>query len=62
VEVAASILTGLQVFFLSAAIGDLLDEKTATEPGEKLGGVAAGDGFSGGVLFFHAVFPLELDL
>ena len=27
-EVAASILTGLQVFFLSAAIGDLLDEKT----------------------------------
>ena len=28
VEVAASILTGLQVFFLSAAIGDLLDEKT----------------------------------
>jgi len=27
VEVAASILTGLQVFFLSAAIGDLLDEK-----------------------------------
>ena len=28
VEVAASILAGLQVFFLSAAIGDLLDEKT----------------------------------
>ena len=28
VEVAASIFTGLQVFFLSAAIGDLLDEKT----------------------------------
>jgi hypothetical protein len=28
VEVAASILTGLQVFFLSAATGDLLDEKT----------------------------------
>jgi hypothetical protein len=28
VEVAASILTGLQVLFLSAAIGDLLDEKT----------------------------------
>ena len=28
VEVAASILTGLQVFFLSSAIGDLLDEKT----------------------------------
>jgi len=27
VEVAASILTGLQVFFLSLAIGDLLDEK-----------------------------------
>ena len=27
VEVAASILTGLQVFFLSSAIGDLLDEK-----------------------------------
>lgn len=28
VEVAASILTGLQVFFLSAAIGDLLEDKT----------------------------------
>jgi hypothetical protein len=27
VEVAASMLTGLQVFFLSASIGDLLDEK-----------------------------------
>jgi hypothetical protein len=27
VEVAASILTGLQVFFFSSAIGDLLDEK-----------------------------------
>jgi hypothetical protein len=27
VEVAASILTGLQVFFLSSAIGDLLDER-----------------------------------
>jgi phosphatidylglycerophosphate synthase len=27
VEVAASILTGLQVFSLSSAIGDLLDEK-----------------------------------
>jgi len=27
VEVAASIFTGLQVFFLSSAIGDLLDEK-----------------------------------
>jgi len=27
VEVAASVLTGLQVFFLSSAIGDLLDEK-----------------------------------
>src|SRR3989442_13535180 len=27
VEVAASILTGLQVFFLSTAIGDLLDKK-----------------------------------
>jgi len=27
VEVAASILTGLQVFFLSSAIGDLLDKK-----------------------------------
>ncbi len=27
VEVAASIVTGLQVFFLSSAIGDLLDEK-----------------------------------
>jgi len=27
VEVAASILTGLQVFLLSSAIGDLLDEK-----------------------------------
>jgi hypothetical protein len=27
VEVAASILTGLQVFFLSSAIGDLLDQK-----------------------------------
>jgi len=26
-EVAASILTGLQVFLLSSAIGDLLDEK-----------------------------------
>jgi hypothetical protein len=30
VEVAASILTGLQVFFLSSAIGDLLDEKKET--------------------------------
>ena len=27
VEVAASVLTGLQVFFLSSAIGDLLEEK-----------------------------------
>lgn len=27
VEVAASMLTGLQVLFLSSAIGDLLDEK-----------------------------------
>jgi hypothetical protein len=27
VEVAASILTGLQVFFMSSAIGDLLDEQ-----------------------------------
>jgi hypothetical protein len=27
VEVAASILTSVQVFFLSSAIGDLLDEK-----------------------------------
>ena len=27
VEIAASLLTGLQVFFLSSAIGDLLDEK-----------------------------------
>jgi hypothetical protein len=27
VEVAASILTGLQVFFLSSAIGDLLGER-----------------------------------
>ena len=27
VEVAASIFTGLQVFFMSSAIGDLLDEK-----------------------------------
>jgi hypothetical protein len=27
VEVVASILTGLQVFFLSSAIGDLLDKK-----------------------------------
>jgi len=27
VEVAASLLTGLQVFFLSATIGDLLDRK-----------------------------------
>lgn len=27
VEVAASLLTGLQVFFLSSAIGDLLDKK-----------------------------------
>lgn len=29
VEVVASVLTGLQVFFLSAAIGDLLDKKKA---------------------------------
>jgi len=27
VEVVASVLTGLQVFFLSSAIGDLLDKK-----------------------------------
>ena len=27
VEVAASLLTGLQVFFLSSAIGDMLEEK-----------------------------------
>jgi len=27
VEVAASVLTGLQVLFLSSSIGDLLDEK-----------------------------------
>jgi len=27
VEVAASMLTGLQVFFLSSAIGDVLDEQ-----------------------------------
>jgi len=27
VEIASSLLTGLQVFFLSSAIGDLLDEK-----------------------------------
>jgi hypothetical protein len=27
VEVAASILTGLQVFFLSSSIGDLLEDK-----------------------------------
>lgn len=27
VEVAASLLTGLQVFFLSSAIGDLLEKK-----------------------------------
>jgi len=27
VEVAASIVTGLQVFFLSSAVGDLLEEK-----------------------------------
>ena len=27
VEIAASLLAGLQVFFLSASIGDLLDEK-----------------------------------
>ena len=27
VEVAASMLTGLQVFLMSSAIGDLLDEK-----------------------------------
>ena len=27
VEVAASLLTGLQVFFLSSAIGDLLDNR-----------------------------------
>jgi hypothetical protein len=27
VEVAASVITGLQVFFLSSAIGDLLEEK-----------------------------------
>ena len=27
VEVAASILTGLQVFFLSSAIGDLLEQE-----------------------------------
>ena len=27
VEIAASLLTGLQVFFLSSAIGDLLDDK-----------------------------------
>ncbi len=27
VEVAASVFTGLQVFFLSSAIGDLLDKK-----------------------------------
>ena len=26
-EVAASVITGLQVFFLSSAIGDLLEEK-----------------------------------
>jgi hypothetical protein len=27
VEVAASLLTGLQVFFMSSSIGDLLDER-----------------------------------
>lgn len=27
VEVVASVLTGLQIFFLSSAIGDLLDKK-----------------------------------
>lgn len=30
VEVAASLLTGLQVFFLSSAIGDVLEDKTQT--------------------------------
>jgi hypothetical protein len=30
VEVAASLLTGLQVFFLSSAIGDLLDKTKKT--------------------------------
>jgi hypothetical protein len=33
VEVAASILTGLQVFFLSSAISDLLDKKKETSRG-----------------------------
>ena len=59
VEVAASIFTGLQVFFLSSAIGDLLDEKERIEPGKEFGD-RADDGVSGGVLFLHAVFPLEM--
>ncbi len=29
VEVAASVLTGLQVFFMSSTIGDLLDKRKA---------------------------------
>ena len=32
VEMAASIITALQVFFLSSAIGDLLEKKKETNP------------------------------
>jgi hypothetical protein len=33
VEVAASVITGLQVFFLSSAIGDLLEKKRESNRG-----------------------------
>ena len=51
VEVAASLLTGLQVFFLSSSIGDLLEERANANKVRQLAVVST----TAGLLVFYAL-------
>jgi hypothetical protein len=51
VEVAASLLTGLQVFFLSSSIGDLLEEQTKANKARQFAVLST----TAGLLVFYAL-------
>ena len=55
VEVAASLLTGLQVFFLSSAIGDVLEEQGKTNRARSMAVVL----LALGLLAFFAITDLR---
>src|SRR5260370_41669660 len=55
VEMAASILTGLQGFFLRSAIGDLLDKRKESNRARNSAGVV-GDIFLGAAVSFRRLF------